>query len=235
MTRASTRRSARAEDEGERATIKTLEREDDAKGDADATTRAKGVDVDDAKQDGDGERDANARTSDEDTEEALDARVKTMTDAALLGELLAMEKHAFDPVNNLLNRAQFDELLDLQTDAEPTFMEEIVEMYCDDSQTMLDELKGILNDEEKRTTEGFDTARAALHKLRGASSTLGAEGVQHTCESLREAIVSDARDALSTGPGSLEELENRLNELKSFLKKYTCVGRECAARKLSRK
>ena len=93
----------------------------------------------------------------------------------------------------------------------------------------------ILNDEEKRTTEGFDTARATLHKLRGASSTLGAEGIQHTCESLREAIVAEARDALSKGPGSLEELENRLNELKNFLKRYTCIGRECASRKLSRK
>lgn len=167
--------------------------------------------------------------------EELEARMKTTSDESLLGELLAMEKHAFDPVNNLLNRAQFDELLDLQTDSEPTFMEEIVEMYCDDSQTMLDELKEILNDEEKRTTEGFDTARATLHKLRGASSTLGAEGIQHTCESLREAIVAEARDALSKGPGSLEELENRLNELKNFLKRYTCIGRECASRKLSRK
>lgn len=229
MTRASTRRSASAGEASEDAKTKTIARDGEDEGKADAEPSAKGDD--EAKQDGGDDE----QTSSEETVEELEARMKTTSDESLLGELLAMEKHAFDPVNNLLNRAQFDELLDLQTDSEPTFMEEIVEMYCDDSQTMLDELKEILNDEEKRTTEGFDTARATLHKLRGASSTLGAEGIQHTCESLREAIVAEARDALSKGPGSLEELENRLNELKNFLKRYTCIGRECASRKLSRK
>jgi histidine-containing phosphotransfer protein len=236
MTRASTRRSASAGEANEDAKTKIIARDGEVEGKADAEPSAKGGDGDDeAKQDGGDESDADEQTSSEETVEELEARMKTTSDESLLGELLAMEKHAFDPVNNLLNRAQFDELLDLQTDSEPTFMEEIVEMYCDDSQTMLDELKEILNDEEKRTTEGFDTARATLHKLRGASSTLGAEGIQHTCESLREAIVAEARDALSKGPGSLEELENRLNELKNFLKRYTCIGRECASRKLSRK
>lgn len=173
--------------------------------------------------------------AEEETLEALSERVKDADDESLVAELLAMEKRAFDPTNTLLNRAQFDELLDLQTDSEPDFMQEIVDMYCDDSQSMLEELQEILMDEKKRTPEGYETARAALHKLRGASSTLGAEGIQNTCETIREAIVSGDVDAMLKGPGSLESLESRLVELKMFLKKYICVSQECAVRKLARK
>ena len=53
-----------------------------------------------------------------------------------MASLVDMENHAFDPKNNLLNRAQFNELLDLQTESEPDFMEDIVNMYCDDSQSI---------------------------------------------------------------------------------------------------
>lgn len=176
-----------------------------------------------------------AEMESEETLEALTERVKDADDESLVAELLEMEKRAFDPTNTLLNRAQFDELLDLQTDSEPDFMQEIVDMYCDDSQSMLEELQEILMHEKKRTPEGYEAARAALHKLRGASSTLGAEGIQNTCETIREAIVSGDVDAMLKGPGSLESLEYRLVELKVFLKKYICVSRECAVRKLARK
>lgn len=80
-----------------------------------------------AKPEEDGDAD-----KEEETLEKLEARVKDEKDEALMAELLAMEKIAFDPTNTLLNRGQFNELLDLQTETEPDFMQEIVDMYCDD-------------------------------------------------------------------------------------------------------
>ena len=225
-TRAIVRENARSETRPDRAIDATSRKGTiRSRGMPGGSKSARGV----AKPEEDGDAD-----KEEETLEKLEARVKDEKDEALMAELLAMEKIAFDPTNTLLNRGQFNELLDLQTETEPDFMQEIVDMYCDDSHTMLDELKGILTEAEKRTTSGYDAARATLHKLRGASSTLGAEGIQNVCESIREAIVSESVDAMVKGPGSLEELENRLNELKTFLKKYVCVARECTVRKLAR-
>ena len=165
-------------------------------------------------------------------ESAVKTAAATMSDEALMASLVDMENHAFDPTNNLLNRAQFNELLDLQTESEPDFMEDIVNMYCDDSQSMLDELRELVKTDG--TAGQLDKARATLHKLRGASSTLGAEGIQHTCEAMRESIVNQQYEALRRGSGSIEELEERLGELKRVLKKYVEVSRECVVRKLSR-
>lgn len=179
-----------------------------------------------SEEDDDKGEDANA-------EEALSARLPDMTDEEILNEIKDMDRYAFDPKNVLLNRGQFNELLDLQTDAEPEFMQEIIDMYCVDSQGMLDELKEILSADECTDAE-FDSARAALHKLRGSSSTLGAEGIQLTCESLRELCVNKDTLKLFTGPGSLEELETRLKELRTFLKNYIALSAECVKRKLPR-
>lgn len=171
-------------------------------------------------------------------EESVEDFVETMKkddDDGLLERLRAMETHAFDPANNLLNRAQFSELLELQSETEPEFMGEIVDMYCVDSQEMLDELKTILLSDEETTEAGYDAARAALHKLRGSSSTLGAEGIQRTCETLRELIVNKEVDKIAKGPDGLEELEKRLDILRVFLKKYVRLSGECSERKLTRR
>jgi len=171
---------------------------------------------------------------DEESVEDFVESIKKVDDDGLLERLRAMETHAFDPANNLLNRAQFSELLELQSETEPEFMGEIVDMYCVDSQEMLDELKTILLSNE--TTEaGYDAARAALHKLRGSSSTLGAEGIQRTCETLRELIVNKEVDKIAKGPDGMEELEKRLDILRVFLKKYVRLSGECSERKLTRR
>lgn len=180
------------------------------------------------------EKDENEAGADgENSTEALLASIPNMSDDDILKEMNDMDQYAFDPKNVLLNRGQFNELLELQTDAEPEFMQEIIDMYCVDSQGMLDELKEILGQDEC-TDQGYDSARAALHKLRGSSSTLGAEGIQLTCESLRELCVNKDLVKIFTGPGSLQELETRMNELRAFLKKYTAFSAECVKRKLSR-
>ena len=174
------------------------------------------------------------QAAEESVDEFLEA-IKKYEDADILSRIQAMEQHAFDPANNLLNRTQFTELLELESETEPDFMQDIVDMYCMDSQEMLEELKSILQSEPPLSDESYDTARAALHKLRGSSSTLGAEGIQHTCEALRELCVNKDTSKLTNGPGGLDELERRLHQLVVFLKKYLGLSRECASRSLSQR
>ena len=74
-----------------------------------------------------------------------------------------------------MNESQFSELLGLQSEDEPEFIDEIIEMYTADARSMLDELKTLYsaNDEEVN----YDDIRGTLHKLKGSSSTFGADGV----------------------------------------------------------
>ena len=162
---------------------------------------------------------------------AVKTAAATMSDEALMASLVDMENHAFDPKNNLLNRAQFNELLDLQTESEPDFMEDIVNMYCDDSQSMLDELRELV----KRTVRRGSWIKRARHCINFVGRRRhSARRIQHTCEAMRESIVNQQYEALRRGSGSIEELEERLGELKRVLKKYVEVSRECVVRKLSR-
>ena len=59
---------------------------------------------------------------------------KTLDD--LEAERLALEQEAYDDKNRMLKQSQFQELLELQTDEEPEFVEEIVAMFVDDAEAM---------------------------------------------------------------------------------------------------
>ena len=71
----------------------------------------------------------------------------------LEAERLALEQEAYDDKNRMLKQSQFQELLELQTDEEPEFVEEIVAMFVDDAEAMLVEL-------EELFAEGATRARA---------------------------------------------------------------------------
>ena len=121
---------------------------------------------------------------------------------SLPSQRAALEQEAYDEKNKLLNQTQFQELLELQTDEEPDFMEEIVQMYVSDAEEMLSELVKIFEAAEP----DYNKARAVLHKLKGSSSTFGADGVQQKCEELREHCIKEDIDACREGAGSLKQL-----------------------------
>lgn len=74
-------------------------------------------------------------------------------------------------------------------------MEEIVDMYITDAKDMLKELSDVFSDEKLAGAEDgkpdYNLARAVLHKLKGSSSTFGADGVQQKCEELREHCINE--------------------------------------------
>ena len=144
-------------------------------------------------------------------------------------EIAMLEKQAYDTKSKLLNESQFSELLGLQSEDEPEFIDEIIEMYTADARSMLDELKTLYSAKDKEID--FDVIRGTLHKLKGSSSTFGADGVTEMCDQLRElCIEKNVKDARE-GPNSLVELEKRVEILAEFLTKYMEKVRELAAAK----
>jgi len=139
----------------------------------------------------------------------------------------ALEQEAYDEKTKLLNRSQFQELLELQNEEEPEFVAEIVEMYLADAKEMLNELSKLFSEEKVKEAEDgkpdYNTVRAVLHKLKGSSSTFGADGVQQKCEELREHCINEDLDKCRTGEGSLEELQSNVDMLSEFLAKYTAI------------
>lgn len=142
----------------------------------------------------------------------------------------ALEQEAYDEKNKLLNKSQFQELLELQTDEEPEFVAEIVEMYLTDTKEMLGELSELFSEDKVKSAEDgkpdYTTARAVLHKLKGSSSTFGADGVQQKCEELREHCINESLEKCRAGEGSLEELQSNVDDLSGFLAKYTAKIKE---------
>lgn len=144
-------------------------------------------------------------------------------------EIAMLEKQAYDTKSKLLNESQFSELLGLQSEDEPEFIDEIIEMYTADARSMLEELKTLYSAKDKEID--FDVIRGTLHKLKGSSSTFGADGVTEMCDQLRElCIEKNVKDARE-GPNSLVELEKRVEILAEFLTKYMEKLRELAAAK----
>ena len=143
----------------------------------------------------------------------------------LEAERLALEQEAYDEKNRMLKQSQFQELLELKTDEEPEFVEEIVTMFVDDAEAMLVEL-------EELFVEGADApidyakARGVLHKLKGSLSTFGADGVQQKCEELREAALPRAALGGILADAVLAELRERVDELAAFLARYTAKTKE---------
>ena len=149
---------------------------------------------------------------------------------ALEAERVALEREAYDEKNRLLNKSQFQELLELQTDEEPEFVEEIVAMYVDDAEAMLVELETLFS-EDKDTEEDdvkvdYTKVRGVLHKLKGSSSTFGADGVSTKCEELRMHCIGEDLVKCRSGEGSLRELRSRVDELAEFLARYTAKTKE---------
>ena len=144
-------------------------------------------------------------------------------------EIEMLEKQAYDTKSKLLNESQFSELLGLQSEDEPEFIDEIIEMYTADARSMLDELKTLYSAKDKEID--FDVIRGTLHKLKGSSSTFGADGVTEMCDQLRELCVEKNVKDAREGPNSLVELEKRVEILAEFLTKYMEKLRELAAAK----
>ncbi len=98
----------------------------------------------------------------------------------------------------------FERLEDL-TAGDPEFLQELVDMYLEDAQALLQDLQSAL---AKASAE--DVGRTA-HKLKGSSANMGAQRISHLATELEEAGRSAS---LGNAPQLVMTLENELGSVK---------------------
>ncbi|XP_062145190.1 histidine-containing phosphotransfer protein 1-like [Alnus glutinosa] len=76
---------------------------------------------------------------------------------------------------------QFNQLQQLQDESNPDFVVEVVSLFFEDSERLLNELGKAL---EQQTVD-FKKVDAHVHQLKGSSSSIGAQRVQKLCIGFR--------------------------------------------------
>ncbi|KAF5739505.1 putative Histidine-containing phosphotransfer protein [Tripterygium wilfordii] len=76
---------------------------------------------------------------------------------------------------------QFNQLQQLQDESNPNFVVEVVSLFFQDSERLLNELTRAL---EQRSVD-FKRVDAQIHQLKGSSSSIGAQRVQRVCIAFR--------------------------------------------------
>ncbi|KAA8545047.1 hypothetical protein F0562_019854 [Nyssa sinensis] len=92
---------------------------------------------------------------------------------AVNGDFFVCEKGFLDD--------QFTQLQQLQDDSNPNFVVEVVSLFFEDSERLLNELTKALDQQ----TVDFKKVDAHVHQLKGSSSSIGAQRVQKVCIDFR--------------------------------------------------
>ncbi|CAN1196625.1 Histidine-containing phosphotransfer protein 1 [Linum perenne] len=77
---------------------------------------------------------------------------------------------------------QFTQLQSLQDESNPDFVVEVVSLFFEDSERLINELAQSL----EQTSIDFKKIDAHVHQLKGSSSSIGAQRVQKACVALRD-------------------------------------------------
>lgn len=78
---------------------------------------------------------------------------------------------------------QFSQLLQLQDESNPDFIEEVIILYFDDSASKLQKLVAQLS----VARPDFAEVDQTVHQLKGSSASFGARAIARSCVQLREA------------------------------------------------
>ncbi|GAB4855495.1 peroxiredoxin type-2 [Ancistrocladus abbreviatus] len=122
---------------------------------------------------------------------------------SVLGQL---QKQFVDFTASLFNEGilneQFNQLQSLQDESNPEFVVEVITLFFEDSERLLDELAKALCQQ----TVDFKKVDAHVHQLKGSSSSIGAQRVQNACIAFRS--YCEGRDI----EGCLKYLQQVRNE-----------------------
>ncbi|GMP40484.1 hypothetical protein CsSME_00010917 [Camellia sinensis var. sinensis] len=80
-----------------------------------------------------------------------------------------------------LDEQQFTQLQQLQDESNPEFVVEVVSLFFEDSERLLNELTKALDQQ----SVDFKKVDAHVHQFKGSSSSIGAQRVQNACISFR--------------------------------------------------
>lgn len=104
------------------------------------------------------------------------------------GEQLAHVNQEIDALLQILKQegvidGQFEQLLLLQDDSDPDFVKNVMEMYCQDSRTAMENIHNML----VQPSPDFNHIDQAVHQLKGSAASFGAYTVTTLCVQLRQA------------------------------------------------
>ncbi|KAK4339581.1 hypothetical protein RND71_041043 [Anisodus tanguticus] len=119
---------------------------------------------------------------------------------------------------------QFIQLQQLQDENNPDFVVEVVSLFFEDSERLLNELAKALN----QTNVDFKKLDANVHQLKGSSSSIGAQRVQRVCIAFRnycdERNVEGCLQCLQQVKNEYTLVKNKLETLFKLEKQFVDAG-----------
>ncbi|CAN4108668.1 unnamed protein product [Withania somnifera] len=119
---------------------------------------------------------------------------------------------------------QFIQLQQLQDESNPDFVVEVVSLFFEDSERLLNELAKSLN----QANVDFKKLDAYVHQLKGSSSSIGAQRVQRVCIAFRnycdDRNVEGCLKCLQQVKNEYTLVKNKLETLFKLEKQYVDAG-----------
>ncbi|KAG6575506.1 histidine-containing phosphotransfer protein 4-like [Cucurbita moschata] len=114
---------------------------------------------------------------------------------------------------------QFVQLEELQDDANPNFVEEIVTLYYRDSSRLIVSIEQAL----QKSPLDFNKLDALMHQFKGSSSSIGAKKVKAECTQLREYCRAGSGDGCLR---TFQQLKKEYTTLRKKLEAYFQLARQ---------
>ncbi|XP_042991930.1 histidine-containing phosphotransfer protein 1-like isoform X3 [Carya illinoinensis] len=103
--------------------------------------------------------------------------------------VVQLQKQLVDYIASLFHEGfldeQFNQLQQLQDESNPDFVVEVVSLFFEDSERLLNELAKALYALREQETIDFRKVDAHVHQFKGSSSSIGAHRVQNVCITFR--------------------------------------------------
>ncbi|XP_055816824.1 histidine-containing phosphotransfer protein 1-like isoform X1 [Solanum dulcamara] len=119
---------------------------------------------------------------------------------------------------------QYIQLQQLQDESNPDFVVEVVSLFFEDSERLLNELAKALN----QTNVDYKKLDAHVHQLKGSSSSIGAQRVQRVCIAFRnycdERNVEGCLKCLQQVKNEYTLVKNKLETLFKLEKQFVDAG-----------
>jgi len=133
--------------------------------------------------------------------------------AKIQAERDALAKKALD--QGLLDD-NFSQLVLLQDDSQPEFVQDVIQLYFSDSKEKLDKL-----DQLFAGPPDFDTVNGVVHQFKGSSSSIGAPKVASACATLRKHCDSQDREAAEA---QLEKVKKEFRLVREVFEQWLELG-----------
>ncbi|KAI4301852.1 hypothetical protein L6164_035090 [Bauhinia variegata] len=135
----------------------------------------------------------------------------------MAARVMQLQKRLTDYVSSLLQEGFLDDhyqqILELQDESNPNFVEEVVTLFFQDAERLLNELETALCQQRI----DFKMVDAYVHQLKGSSSSIGAQRVQNVCIGFRnycnEQNVEGCRKSLQQITEEYTLVKNKLETL----------------------